>query len=308
LASINLIEVQSKAIAARAAVELNPNNLGGPSTYEMLAYLATAIEQFSSSSSPGGSSQGKLNQVGAATLASGNNLLNLVAGSNSIDLSSFTQSFNSLTFQLTTPAAPSSGQIVFEGSNDNVNFVAIRGIEEQFAWSNVTYSEANYPLATFPSTGRIFTIPLKQRYVRLRIATTLSAAITCHQVYSSNVFQLPVNGFPAANNILKVSSNGVGTTNNLLLAAPGAGLRIYFCGAVIADGGAGGTIADWWISDGNGPGGARLAVFSRRTTDPESGNIVVSNPIPLTPNTLLDLYNNGGANNAWTTVTYFIAP
>jgi hypothetical protein len=249
-------------------------------------------------------SQQNLYVTGAPTLALGNNLLQTTAGTGAIDLSllgGFGTSYRSATISFSTFA---SGQVTFEGSNNNVDFFAIYGTDTGFEWTNLVYASF-----TNPNTAKSFTIPLKFRYIRARVSVALSAAVTASIVYSTAPYVQPLIGqFPSANFMIISSMAGL-SGNIAVVSAPTAPFRNYFCGLSYADGGAGGNIADvWFLDSASGPGGNLFAAYSRSTSTVESLSFTPSSPMAGTVGNPIFHYLNNGTVNSWGSIKYFVAP
>jgi hypothetical protein len=249
-------------------------------------------------------SQQNLYVTGAPTLALGNNLLLTTAGTGAIDLSllgGFGTSYRSATISFSTFAA---GQVTFEGSNNNVDFFAIFGTDTAFEWTNLVY-------ASFlnPNTAKSFTIPLKFRYIRARVSLVLSAAVTATIVYSTAPYVQPLIGqFPSANFMQIGTMSGI-AGNLVVVPAPAAPFKNYFCGLHYADGSAGGNVADvWFLDSASGPGGNLFANYSRFTTTSESFNFTPSSPMMGSIGSPILHYLNNGVVNSWGSIKYFVAP
>jgi hypothetical protein len=124
--------------------------------------------------------------TGAATQsAAGNNILLAVAGSTPYDSKPTTnQSYRSLYVQVVGSAGISAGQIVFEGSNDNVTFIPVTAVDEQL---NSTVS-GNITVAA--SSSKFYSLSLKYKYIRARISTAfVGGTIQAFSVFSPEVYQ-----------------------------------------------------------------------------------------------------------------------
>jgi hypothetical protein len=99
----------------------------------------------------------------SAQTATVNNILTAASGSTATDLTGY----RSATVQVVSTA--SGGTFIFEGSNDNVNFQTIP-VFSQLILTGTPITAA----LTASSSQLIYTFPVGVRYVRLRIATTIT--------------------------------------------------------------------------------------------------------------------------------------
>jgi hypothetical protein len=158
-----------------------------------------------------------LNVIGAATTTLGNNLLNAVAGTGSIDTSGYRTAY----VQVISTA--STGTIVFETSQDNVNFQNMNGVRQDrndgFVTSgNIALSSSNF----------IYAVPLIGRYFRLRISGAISAgSVQAFVRYTQSqhaMVALPVTQLDPGNLAVQVTSATVrpvspATTNDITSGA-----------------------------------------------------------------------------------------
>ncbi|MGL4617752.1 MAG: hypothetical protein ACRCZS_01655 [Chroococcidiopsis sp.] len=300
---VNLTEVAAKSLAIQQSSLMNSSGMGMPSIQATLAYVATAIEQFATS---GGGSSGTDLQVtgGAGQSVVGNNVLQTSTSGAAIDTKGVLGTFRSFSVQIVSTGNLSGGTIVFEGSNDNINFVPLRLVDTDYAWTNMLYDRVNL----LGTGSRSFEGAIKHRYLRFRITTSIaSGTVQAFINYSGSEFtERIVGGFPSANQIL--TANLDSSTGGTYVAPPAANLQAYFCGAAIASGGTQ-QQEDWWIvTQSAQPNSKKLGVFSSGTTTPESGNIYPPTPIPCGSGGGIYGYQNGGGGNMWTTAYYFIAP
>lgn len=109
-----------------------------------------------------------------AQSASGNNILNVTAGAGAIDTgangSSYFVSAKSFYCQIIGSAGIASGQVIFEGSNDNTTFVALTVYDDAV----VTGAPINTAQSIAASTNRFFSGKVSYRYLRCRISTVFS--------------------------------------------------------------------------------------------------------------------------------------
>lgn len=151
--------------------------------------------------------------VGAASQsASGNNILLASAGTGSLDTMQ-PQSFRSFYIQINSSAGITTGQIIFEGSNDNTftSPVTLSVIDEITVTGVIIQSAQNIAA----STQRYFAGKISTRYIRCRISTVFAGGTIQAYTrlstsdYTSRVF--PVIQTNQAN--LSMSIGGVaGTT------------------------------------------------------------------------------------------------
>ena len=92
-----------------------------------------------------------------------NNILTAVAGANATDCSTF----RSATVQVVSTGT--AGTYIFEGSNDNTNWVAI----PVFNMAVIT-ATAITAAVTATASNTVYNVPISFRYLRLRIATTIT--------------------------------------------------------------------------------------------------------------------------------------
>lgn len=103
--------------------------------------------------------------------ASGNNILLASAGTGSFDaVSGGSVSYRSFFVQIIGSAGIASGQILFEGSNDNTTFVPVTWYDDAV----VTGATINVATSIAASTNRFFSGKLTYRYFRCRISTVFS--------------------------------------------------------------------------------------------------------------------------------------
>lgn len=105
--------------------------------------------------------------TGAATATLNNNILLSVAGANSTDAIGY----KSGAVQIVTAAA--TGSIIFEHSNDNVNFQPMAVFRADSASPNAIVGAFSVVSSSF-----VYHFPIKQRYIRARISLVLGANAT----------------------------------------------------------------------------------------------------------------------------------
>lgn len=99
----------------------------------------------------------------AAQTATVNNILTDPSGSTATDLTSF----KSASIQVVSTGT--AGTFIFEGSNDNTNFVAVP------VWNQLILTGTPITAAITASSSQIiYVLPINFRYLRLRIATTIT--------------------------------------------------------------------------------------------------------------------------------------
>lgn len=129
------------------------------------------------------SDQSPLNTVEAALMVTGqaaqtavvNNILTTTAGTAATDL----QNYRTATVQVVSTGT--GGTFIFEQSNDNVNFVALPVFNAALV-TGVPITAA----ITATASQIIYTFPVRARYIRLRIATTITGgSIQAHSRFST---------------------------------------------------------------------------------------------------------------------------
>lgn len=200
-----------------------------------------------------------------------------------------------------------AGVIVVEGSNDGTNFRALQLVDSNYEWAPILLSD----IKTFgPSSVRQFRVETPYRYVRARIASAIvGATVSCSVRFSNQSFKLDGGrSMPPASKLQAVSLASAGTA--VAVAAPAAGLTLYFCGATVCSGNTAGQLEDLWIMGApvNTPTGRILSAFSSVVNSPESGNCFPSTPLPVAAGLPITTYQNNGAGNMYVTIYYFIAP
>ena len=108
-------------------------------------------------------SQNETYTTGALTLSLANNIFNAVAGPNSTDA----LGFKTGSVQLVTNAT--TGSLIFEHSNDNINYQPMPVFRADSASPNAIVA-AFTPV----SSSFVYHFPIKARYIRCRIATALN--------------------------------------------------------------------------------------------------------------------------------------
>lgn len=106
-----------------------------------------------------------------------NNIIPATASANATDASGY----RSASVQLVCPAGTyTTGQVIFEGSNDNVNFQTIP-VYSQLILTG-TPIVAAITLAT--TTSLVYTFPIQTRYIRVRIAVAITGASAQVQAFT----------------------------------------------------------------------------------------------------------------------------
>lgn len=134
-----------------------------------------------------------------------NNIILASAGSGSFDTMIGTPaiSYRSWSIEVVVTAGISGGQITFESSNDNTNFVSCT------MWDNVAQSLVNQ-YTVVSSTSRIFEGPVRARYIRARISTGISGgSVQAFTRLTMTSSYLAVGG---PTNLTSVDSNSIPTT------------------------------------------------------------------------------------------------
>lgn len=146
----------------------------------------------------------------ASQSAAGNNILLASAGTGSFDaVNNGPISYRSFYVQVVGSAGISSGQILFEGSNDNVTFVPITWYDDAV----VTGTPINAAISIAASTNRFFSGKITYRYFRCRISTVFAGGtVQAFVRYSSQDYVPRINtvGNPTAGNF-----NATVTATNL---------------------------------------------------------------------------------------------
>lgn len=115
--------------------------------------------------------------TGASTLTLSNNLLNSVAGLNSIDAAGF----RSAAVQVICSTA--SGAFIFEHSADNINYQNLPVFRTDSASPNATLGAIAASVGSF-----VYQFPIVSRYVRLRISTALGATVQAFSRFSADPY------------------------------------------------------------------------------------------------------------------------
>lgn len=141
----------------------------------------------------------------AGRTATVNNILTTTAGAAASDLTGY----RSGSVQVVSTGA--AGTFIFEGSNDNINFVPMA------VWNTQSVNGTTIAAAiTATASQLIYTFPIKTRYIRLRIATTITGGLSCFSRFSQASFS-PV-AYQVANNTasnLNVNATVAGSLTTL---------------------------------------------------------------------------------------------
>ena len=136
----------------------NPNNANGAATAANSAPVAVATDQIGDVLVTG--------QSGQSTL--GNNILLASAGSGSVDCMAGPNTYRSFTAQIIGSTGISSGQILFEQSNDNATWIPA----QFFDLSNGGGGGLNFSAVSIAaSTNKFYIGRIYCRYLRCRIST-----------------------------------------------------------------------------------------------------------------------------------------
>jgi hypothetical protein len=142
----------------------------------------------------------------AAQSALGNNILLASAGTGSFDaVNNGPISYRSFYVQVTGTAGISAGQIIFEGSNDNTNFVPITWYDDAV----VTGTTIIAATAIAANTNRFFSGKITYRYFRCRISTAFVGGTVSARVRYSPYDYVPrvtTVGNPTAANLAVTAS------------------------------------------------------------------------------------------------------
>ena len=156
-----------------------------------------------------------------AQSASGNNILLAAAGATSVDAIGATgqSSFRSFTTQIVGGAGIASGQVIFEGSNDNATFVPLSVYDD----SLVTAVPIVAALSIAASTNRYFSGKTPFRYIRCRISTVFAGGTIQAFTRWSSAEYVPRVGTVAQPTAANLNANVSGTvTSNLGTGGTGA--------------------------------------------------------------------------------------
>jgi len=166
-----------------------------------------------------------------------NNILEPTAGANATDV--LPQS----SFSIQVVSTGTAGTYIFEGSNDNVNFVAI----PVFNLSTIIPVPINTAI-TATASNIVYVGSCKFRYLRLRIVTAITGgsiqAFSNYSEHPLSLTQQPIGNGTAANLVANVSSvttsgtptapatpyilNSLATTNGALILTGTSGLHAFY--------------------------------------------------------------------------------
>lgn len=147
----------------------------------------------------------------AAQTAVVNNILTTTAGTAATDL----QNYRTATIQVVSTGT--GGTFIFEQSNDNVNFIALPVFNAALV-TGVPITAA----ITATASQIIYTFPIRARYVRLRIVTTITGgSIQAHSRFSTEPWtaaaQLVASNV-AANALFSAAQSGTWNINTVTSA------------------------------------------------------------------------------------------
>lgn len=150
-----------------------------------------------------------------AQSTSGNNILLATAGSGSVDVMAANATYRSFYCQITGSAGIASGQVIFEGSNDNTTFVTLLWYDDAV----VTGAVVNAATSIAANTNRFFSGKIPYRYFRCRISTVFSGGTVSAVVRYSQFDYVPkvttVGQATAANMNVAIGSGTVTTVSTL---------------------------------------------------------------------------------------------
>lgn len=206
----------------------------------------------------------------SAQTATVNNILTAASGSAATDVTGYRSG------SVQVVSTGTGGTYIFEGSNDNVNFQTIPVFSQLILTGTATVAAI-----TATATQLIYTFPINSRYVRLRIATTITGgSIQAFSKFSQVSFA------PAAQ---LVSQNTAGS------------LQTTVTGTVTANQGTAAVVANSWyakLSDGaTGPVKVQAA-----STAPVAADIALT--VALSPNGTTPKAIGRALANAPTVTTY----
>ena len=140
----------------------SPRNANGQATAANSAPVTLASDQ----------TQDVLVTGAASQSTSGNNILLATAGSGSVDTMAGAAAYRTAIVQVVASSGIASGQIIFEGSNDGTNFVAVPQVEETLTPTSKYPSSVAFSVAA--NANRVFFVKITMRYLRCRISTAFS--------------------------------------------------------------------------------------------------------------------------------------
>lgn len=253
----------------------------------------------------------------AAQTAVVNNIISASSGASATEITNY----RSMSVQVVSTGT--GGTFIFEQSNDNVNFIALPVFNAALV-TGVPITAA----ITATSSQIIYTFPLRCRFVRLRIATTITGGsiqafskintepwTAAAQLVASNTaanLAATVSGTVTANigtGSLAAGTNAIGDVGVQYRAnATGAASRSHVISAATANPtivkASAGRLLGWNISNTNAA--FRYVKFHNQATSPTAGTGVVQT-VAVPPNSNVNLVIDGGigfaTGIAMTTVT-----
>ena len=150
----------------------------------------------------------------AAQSAAGNNVLLSSAGTESIDtmVPGLTH-YRALQVQIVASAGISSGQIIFEYSNNNVNFFPLQMYEATSSTTLNASTVINVATSIAASANRTFLGKIMGRYIRCRISTVFAGGtIQAHTRLTISDFQPWVTALAGSQTLATVTTVGTVTT------------------------------------------------------------------------------------------------
>jgi hypothetical protein len=156
-----------------------------------------------------------------AQSALGNNILNTVEGTGGTDTVPGAVTYRTAFVQIVGSAGITSGTIIFEGSNNNINWVSIPHYNDSAGTPNATIP-VNGNVAIAANTSNVFTVKLITRYIRCRISTAFTGGTIqtftrfsqveyAPRVVTANAIQ--ANATALQTQMTPVSMNVIGPTN-----------------------------------------------------------------------------------------------
>lgn len=150
----------------------------------------------------------------AAQSAANNNVLLSSAGTASIDtmVSGLTH-YRALQVQIVASAGISSGQVLFEYSNDNVTFFPLQMYEATNSTTLNASTAINVATSIAASTNRTFLGKIMGRYIRCRISTVFAGGtIQAHTRLTISDFQPWITALAGSQTLATVTTVGTVTT------------------------------------------------------------------------------------------------
>jgi hypothetical protein len=175
-------------------ISLFPSSLGQKTSANSMAVVMASDQSAVQVSQPDTFVTGEAGRTAVI-----NNILTVVAGAAATDVSGL----RSGSVQVNSTGA--AGTFIFEQSNDNVNFRPLPVYN-----SELTTAVPIVAAITATVSQIIYTFPIRSRYIRLRIATTITGGLTAHSRFSQESWSpaiQAVGNSTAANMLVQVSGS-----------------------------------------------------------------------------------------------------